>query len=376
MKVRNIILLILVAVLCFFLAGCASLLSTQGNSPSKVNSVKNDSSNTRVANKINSVSDKPLETKVTDKIDSVSDGSVKTEEVNNIDYASFYVDSTKEESIEADRKYEAIKESQNKRNCTVFFDSLGYDITEDDALIYAKSSALVGEEYNELRMFEYLGYEIDSDELEIAKKYTKAKDQIRGGNYTEAFLSLKNMNYRDSEEIADDIYRLELLDFEIGDIGPAGGYVFYDKGSYSDGWRYLEAAPEDIGRYHREQNESSYETQTRIGGGKSNTEGIVRVSIMSEYGGAKACADYSYGGYDDWFLPSKDELGLMYTNLKKKGIGNFSDGEYLSSSFSCVDTGDYIDYNSNYEWVQNFENGEQKKKLYWYGYLVRPIRAF
>lgn len=27
--------------------------------------------------------------------------------------------------------------------------------------------------------------------------------------------------------------------------GPAGGLIFYDKGSYSDGWRYLEAAPYD-----------------------------------------------------------------------------------------------------------------------------------
>ena len=29
----------------------------------------------------------------------------------------------------------------------------------------------------------------------------------------------------------------------IGATGPAGGIVFYDKNSYSDGWRYLEAAP-------------------------------------------------------------------------------------------------------------------------------------
>lgn len=335
MRVRNVILLISVVALCLVLTGCKSLLATQSDSLSKDNSVS-----------------------------------------NKVSVITSYGDSTKRESIEADRKYEAIKESQNKRNRTVFFDSLGFDITEDDALIYAKSSALVGEEYNELRMFEYLGYEIDNDELEIAKKYTKAKDQIRGGNYTEAFLSLKSMNYKDSEEIADDIYRLELLDFKVGDIGPAGGYVFYDKGSYSDGWRYLEAAPENIGRYYREETQSYYETQTQIGGGKSNTEELVRDSLWHNYGGAQACADYSYSGYDDWFLPSKDELRLMYMNLKEKGIGNFSDEEYLSSSNKCDENWFYKDYNPNYVWVQNFKDGELETKLFYEDYLVRPIRAF
>ncbi|MCK9288468.1 MAG: hypothetical protein M0P29_12990, partial [Sphaerochaetaceae bacterium] len=37
----------------------------------------------------------------------------------------------------------------------------------------------------------------------------------------------------------------ETTTYHLGDTGPAGGYVFYDKDSYSDGWRYMELAPED-----------------------------------------------------------------------------------------------------------------------------------
>ena len=39
---------------------------------------------------------------------------------------------------------------------------------------------------------------------------------------------------------------LYAVDYKIGDEGPAGGVIFYDKGEYSDGWRYLEAAPADL----------------------------------------------------------------------------------------------------------------------------------
>ncbi len=31
-----------------------------------------------------------------------------------------------------------------------------------------------------------------------------------------------------------------MISHQIGDTGPAGGIVFYDKGDDTDGWRYLE----------------------------------------------------------------------------------------------------------------------------------------
>ena len=40
-----------------------------------------------------------------------------------------------------------------------------------------------------------------------------------------------------------DHYRIS---HKIGDKGPAGGIIFFDKGSRSSGWQYLEAAPNDI----------------------------------------------------------------------------------------------------------------------------------
>lgn len=35
--------------------------------------------------------------------------------------------------------------------------------------------------------------------------------------------------------------------YQIGETGPAGGTIFYDKGSYSNGWRYMEVAPSHQG---------------------------------------------------------------------------------------------------------------------------------
>lgn len=73
-------------------------------------------------------------------------------------------------------------------------------------------------------------------------------------------------------------------------------------------------------------------TYPGIGYGKSNTTQITNFyasSSLKEYA-AKICEDLVLNGYDDWFLPSIDELEQMYLN--KNSIGGFSPNWYWSSS--------------------------------------------
>ncbi|MEA5029130.1 MAG: caspase family protein [Sphaerochaeta associata] len=167
--------------------------------------------------------------------------------------------------------------------------------------------------------------------------------------------------------------------FKIGDTGPAGGYIFYNKGYYSDGWRYLEAAPAEY--EFEEKVWGGYRTEvggtaTTIGSGKSNTEKIVAkfgnaepMSNKTDYA-AKVCADLvvTKNGvvYDDWFLPSKDELNLIYLNLKDQGLGGVYGVYYWSSSEGSAD----------YAWNQHWYNGGQDGNGRYDGNRVRPVRAF
>jgi hypothetical protein len=153
-----------------------------------------------------------------------------------------------------------------------------------------------------------------------------------------------------------------------GQAGPAGGIVFYDKGVYSDGWRYLEAAPSD--QSARAQwgcyNTLIGGTSVEIGTGAANTATIV--ARCTENGTAtKICSDLTLGGQSDWFLPSVKELFMMYYNLKRVGLGNFADSYYWSSS----------EYNVDYAWVVYFSSGIPIYNSIKYDpNNVRSIRAF
>lgn len=104
---------------------------------------------------------------------------------------------------------------------------------------------------------------------------------------------------------------------------------------------------------------------TAIGTGKSNTQSIMDVHREQKFA-AEKCTEYRGGGKSDWFLPSKDELNLIYLNLYKAGIGGLSGEYYWSSS----------EFSPNRAWHQVFCLGTQ---FYWkkgYQTRVRAVRAF
>ena len=116
-------------------------------------------------------------------------------------------------------------------------------------------------------------------------------------------------------------------------------------------------------------------TSTAIGTGAANTSAIV--SGCAEAGiAARICDDLVLGGYSDWYLPSTDELNLMYLNIGQGnalGLGNvggFASAWYWSSSENVFNF-------ANVAWVQFFLDGNQGYGGKAYpNHSVRAVRAF
>ena len=106
-------------------------------------------------------------------------------------------------------------------------------------------------------------------------------------------------------------------------------------------------------------------TSTAINTGEASTN-VILAGCTETYIAARLCYDLSLNGYTDWFLPSRDELVLMYTNLHTQGLGNFEETEYWSSS----------EYNFMLAWRVNFDNGNTDMDSKDGINRVRAIRAF
>ncbi len=100
-----------------------------------------------------------------------------------------------------------------------------------------------------------------------------------------------------------------------------------------------------------------------IGTGYENTNAIVAINGSGNYA-AKLCYDLVLGGYTAWYLPSKDELNMLFIN--REAIGGFAPVPYWSSTES----------ESNKAWHECFSNGYQSNTNMGNVYHVRAVRAF
>jgi hypothetical protein len=99
--------------------------------------------------------------------------------------------------------------------------------------------------------------------------------------------------------------------------------------------------------------------------GKYNTEQILANKSVA-FNAAQVCASFKGGGYNDWYLPSKYELKLLYT--KKDLLGGFAKDYYWSST----------EEDNDVAWLLSFYGGYNSNYIK-YGsslFRVRAIRAF
>ena len=113
-----------------------------------------------------------------------------------------------------------------------------------------------------------------------------------------------------------------------------------------------------------------------IGTGYQNTMDIINQACVTELGGitaAQACIDFESNGFDDWYLPSRDELMELFTIY---GGPSWYDDEanigtsYLSSSENSYNWCNLV-YRSSWD-PPSYNSGNFKYEIR----PVRPIRSF
>ncbi len=139
--------------------------------------------------------------------------------------------------------------------------------------------------------------------------------------------------------------------YSIGSQGPAGGYVFYDKGSYSNGWRYLEVFPTSFFGIWGCQGTLVAGITNTIGAGDVNTAAIV-AACSSTNAVARIIDNYSVNGFSDWYMPNNAEMNLIRDNLYANNIGNIPGPFHWTSSQQNATYGAVYDFDFDFNDIQ------------------------
>lgn len=204
--------------------------------------------------------------------------------------------------------------------------------TLDPTVITTVSATLNGRFYQPLGNLAYAGFVYAThQDPTISDRSTQTAGIIGTMNYKVELTGLvRNTEYyiRSYTKIKDKYYYGDQKKIKTaGYFGPAGGIVAYDKGVFTDGWRYLEVSNKVVGQnngYGILAEWGSFPhsyiagTSNKMGDGPSNT--VFIVSKLSGKCAARFCADYSVNGYSDWFLPSKEEAEAILKSLSKGGM--------------------------------------------------------
>lgn len=160
--------------------------------------------------------------------------------------------------------------------------------------------------------------------------------------------------------------------YKIGqNVKELGGIIFYLDASGKHG---LVCAPQDQStgsQWHHGAFIKTKSLDSIVGSGKANTTKIVVSQGVEPYA-AQLCYDLVLNGFSDWYLPSKEELSLMFSNIGRGGkgpnkeVGNFASDFYWSST----------ELDLNFAWAQYFLEGNIFTDLKNHECRVRAVRSF
>lgn len=169
---------------------------------------------------------------------------------------------------------------------------------------------------------------------------------IPGANYSCIAFTVVNGKLHFSDE-----FSFKSPELENVKMGPAGGYIIYEDGNGGG----IEVTPFILSVKNSQDNQTPfnefftwgcegsfiYGTQDGVGTGQQNTDTIMaQCSVPSNP--AKICKELSYGGYSDWYLPSKDEILLASPILENIYALKYTYNYVWVSSY----TGEYINFNN------------------------------